>query len=157
MTKPTKWPMHPAKTQIGLGIHPIWSESSLSAWRNIGSLATHWVHSDDSDQTGCMPRLIWVFAGSTCHFVGFDMQRLICLLLKLHGVYPVMENNRAWTLQSSFKVSAPWMRIYDAVINASNIAPLSFNLFQINLKIPKHKVIPAFLWLALHELWNWPI
>ena len=42
MTKPTKWHVHPAKTQISLGIRPVWSESSLSAWRNTGSLATHW-------------------------------------------------------------------------------------------------------------------
>ena len=41
----------PAKTQISLGIRPVWSESSLSAWRKVGSLATH--------------RLIWVFAGRT--------------------------------------------------------------------------------------------
>ena len=41
------------------------SESSLSAWRNIGSLATHWAHSEDSDQTGWMPRLIWVFTVHT--------------------------------------------------------------------------------------------
>ena len=57
--------VRPAKTQISLGIRPVWSESSLSAWRNHGSLATHWVHSEDSDQTGRMPRLIWVFAGHT--------------------------------------------------------------------------------------------
>ena len=37
MTKPTKWHVRPAKTQISLGIHPGWSE--------------FW-----------MPRLIWVFA-----------------------------------------------------------------------------------------------
>ena len=36
-----------AKTQISLGIHPVWSESSLSAWRKLGSLATHWVDSED--------------------------------------------------------------------------------------------------------------
>ena len=29
MTKPTKCHLHPAKTQISLGIHPVWSESSL--------------------------------------------------------------------------------------------------------------------------------
>ena len=57
--------MRPAKTQISLGIHPVWSQSSLSAWRQLGSLATHWAHSEDSDQTGWMPRLIWVFAGRT--------------------------------------------------------------------------------------------
>ena len=29
MTKPAKWHVHPAKTQISLGIRPVWSESSL--------------------------------------------------------------------------------------------------------------------------------
>ena len=57
--------VRPAKTQISLGIRPVWSESSLSAWRKLGSLATHWAHSEDSDQTERMPRLIWVFAGRT--------------------------------------------------------------------------------------------
>ena len=41
MTKPTKWPVRPAKTQVSLGIR---SESSLSEWRNLGSLFTHWAH-----------------------------------------------------------------------------------------------------------------
>ena len=47
MSKPTKWPVRPAKTQISLGICPVWSESSLSTWRKHGSLATHclrWAH-----------------------------------------------------------------------------------------------------------------
>ena len=74
MTKPTKWLC--AQRKISLGIRPVWLESSLSAWRKLGSLAAHWEHSEDSDQTGRMPRLIWVFAGCTCHFVGFDMRRL---------------------------------------------------------------------------------
>ena len=58
-----KMTVHPAKTQISLGLHPVWSESSLFAWRELGSLAAHWAHSEDSDQTGRMPRLIWVFVG----------------------------------------------------------------------------------------------
>ena len=57
--------VRPAKTQISLGIRPVWSESSLSAWRNLGPLATHWAQSEDSDRTGRMPRLLWVFAGRT--------------------------------------------------------------------------------------------
>ena len=65
MTKPTKWRVRPAKTQISLGFRPVWSEPSLSAWRKFGSFASHWAHSEDSDQTGRMPRLIWVFAGRT--------------------------------------------------------------------------------------------
>ena len=77
MTKPTKWPVRPAKPQISLGIRPVWSESLLFA---------HWVaedpcflHADskDFDQTGRMPRQIWVFAGCTCHFVRFVMRQLI--------------------------------------------------------------------------------
>ena len=37
----------PAKTQISLGISPVWSKSSLFAWRKLEPLATHWVHSED--------------------------------------------------------------------------------------------------------------
>ena len=64
MMKPTKWHVRPG-----------WSESSLSAWRKLGSLATHWAHCQDSDQTGQIPRLIQVFAGRTDHFGGFVTRR----------------------------------------------------------------------------------
>ena len=67
--------VRPAKTQISLGICPVWSKSSLSTRRKLGSLATHWVHSKDSDQTGQMLRLIRVFAGCTHTF----------LVLSCHG------------------------------------------------------------------------
>ena len=63
--KTNKMAVRPAKTRISLGIRPVWSESSLSAQRKLGYLATHWAPSEDSDQTGRMPRLIWVFAGRT--------------------------------------------------------------------------------------------
>ena len=43
----------------------VWSVSSLSAWRKLGSLATHWAHSEDSDQTGQVPRLTWVLVERT--------------------------------------------------------------------------------------------
>ena len=57
-----------------------------SAQSDQSSLCAQWVakdpnflHADSegSDQTGRMPRLIWIFAGRTCHFVGFVMRRLI--------------------------------------------------------------------------------
>ena len=63
--KTNKVTVRPAKTQISLGIRPVWSESSLSTWRNAESFATHWAHSEDSDQIERMPRLIRVFAGRT--------------------------------------------------------------------------------------------
>ena len=92
-----------AKTQISPGSRPVWSESSLSAWRNLGSLATHWVHSKDSDQTGWMPRLIWVFAGHT----------LILLLFLCHGslIFKIFtgryfrENKLPWKLNISITVN----------------------------------------------------
>ena len=69
MTKPTKW-------------HVCTSTQS-----DQSSLCTQWVakdpkllhtDSEDSDQTGWMPRLIRVFAGHTYHFDGFVTRWLIC-------------------------------------------------------------------------------
>ena len=57
-------------------LHPVWLESSLSAWRSFGSLATY-MRTAKTDQSGRMPRLIWGFAGRTGHFVGFVVLRLI--------------------------------------------------------------------------------
>ena len=56
MTKPTKW------------VCSQWVPNKPS-----------FLHADneDSDQTRRMPRLIWVFAGRTWHFVGFVIWRLI--------------------------------------------------------------------------------
>ena len=79
VTKPTKWHVHPAKTQISLGIRPVWTESSLCAYWVAKDHSFLQADSEDSDQTGRMPRLIWVFAGRTCHFVSFVTMRLIWL------------------------------------------------------------------------------
>ena len=62
-TKPTKWHVCPAKTQISLGIHPVRAKSSLSAWWKLGSLATHWAHREDwSDWADAQAdlSLLWV-------------------------------------------------------------------------------------------------
>ena len=73
--KTNKMSVCPAKTQISLGIHPICSESSLCAqWVAKDPRFLH-ADSQDSDQTGRMPRLIWVFAERT----------LILLLLSCPG------------------------------------------------------------------------
>ena len=73
--------VHRAKSQISLGIRSVWSESSL---------CTQWVaedpsflcaDSEDSDQTRRITRLIWVFVGCTCHFVGFVMRQLVLFVI----------------------------------------------------------------------------
>ena len=76
MTKPTNWLCAQRRLRAA------WE----SAQSDQSSLCTQWVgkdpsflhaDSEDSDQTGQMSRLIWVFAGHTCHFVGFVMRQLI--------------------------------------------------------------------------------
>ena len=59
-------------------IGPAVPEEKMSAWRKLGPLATHWVHSKDSDQAGRMPRLIWSLRWAHGQFVGFVMRQLKC-------------------------------------------------------------------------------
>ena len=71
--KQTSWFVRPAKTQISLDVRTVWSESSLgNLWVAKTPMLLH-ADSEDSDQTGRMPRLIWVFAGRTGHVIGFIM------------------------------------------------------------------------------------
>ena len=72
----TKWYMYvrPAKTQISLGIRPVWSESLPLMCSFLQA------DSEDSDQDA---QLIRVFAGGTSHFVGFVTMRLIWFVLFL--------------------------------------------------------------------------
>ena len=63
--KTNKMTVRPAKTQISLGIRPVWSESSLCAQWIAKETSFLNADSEDSGQTGRMPRLIWVFAGRT--------------------------------------------------------------------------------------------
>ena len=75
--KTNKMSVRPAKTQISLGIRPVWSEPSLCAqWVAKDTIVLH-ADSEDSDQTGRMPRLIWVFDGRTA----------ILLVLSCRGTY----------------------------------------------------------------------
>ena len=68
------------RRQTSLDIQPVWIESLQCAqWVAEDPRFLH-ADSEDTDQTwqtGQMPRLIWVFAGCTCHFVGFVMMLLI--------------------------------------------------------------------------------
>ena len=65
--KTNKVSVRPAKTQISLGIRPVWSESSLGAqWVAKDPSFLH-EDSKDSDQTGSKP----------VSFVGFITRRLI--------------------------------------------------------------------------------
>ena len=84
--KTNKISVRPAKTQISLGIRPVWSESSLCAqWIAKDTSFLH-ADSEDSGQTGRMPRLIWVFAGCT----------VTLLVLSCRGLYFYCVIYRMW-------------------------------------------------------------
>ena len=75
--------VRPAKTQISLGIRSVWSESSLCAqWVAKDPSFLH-ADSEDSDQTGRMPRLICLRWAHT-HLVGFVMSRLLLIYSRIN-------------------------------------------------------------------------
>ena len=124
MTKPTKWHMRPVKTQISLGIRPVWSESLLCAqWVAKDSSFLH-ADSEDSDETGQTPRLIWVFGGRTCHFVGFVMSKLISSKVRLSQKQLTLEESTNYCvgiedfhlLTKSFEKNMVFVHFFSVVI-----------------------------------------
>ena len=111
--------VRPAKTQNSLGIRPVWSESLLSAWRKLGSLATHWVHSEDwsdwadaqADQT-----LRWAHT----HFVGFVTRRLL------------------------FSYKQKSLQCYRSVFRLSEVCELSKFCHQDSKYEPAHEIMALF-------------
>ena len=84
-------------------VRAVWSESSLSAWRNFGFLATHWAHSEDSDQT----TWIWVIAGHIfcwfCHAVALVLTLIGPLLLDVCG----------WCISWCLAADVVWLEAID--------------------------------------------
>ena len=104
ITKPAKWHMRPAKTQISLGFRPVRSESSQCAqWVAEGPRFLH-ADSKGSDQTGRMPRLIWVFGGRT----------VLLLVLSWGGSFLLQ------TVKVQFRVPWSWRNKLTRVCNNCN-------------------------------------
>ena len=58
LVKTNRMNVRPAKTQISLGIRPVWSESLLCAKWVAKDPSFLYADNEDSDQTGWIPRLI---------------------------------------------------------------------------------------------------
>ena len=69
VTKPTKWLCAQRRLRSAWASAQSDQESSLSAWRKLGSLSTHWAQAKTLIRLGGMPRMNWVFAGRTCHLL----------------------------------------------------------------------------------------
>ena len=104
--------LRPAKTQISLGVSPVWSEPSLSDLRIAKDQRLLHVDSEDSDQTGRMPSLIWVFTGPTNHFV---VRRLI------NRNDPQYLGRQVWANRADLNQTAPSIRLHHNVQIHSNL------------------------------------
>ena len=92
--KTNKMSVRQAKTRISLGIRSVWSESSLCAqWVAKDPMFLH-ADSGDSDQTGRMPKLIWVFGGRT----------LILLVLSYRGSFALLSMYFALRIRRSLSI-----------------------------------------------------
>ena len=66
MTKPTKWHVRPAKTQISLGICPVWKESSLCAKLVVKN--PRFLHADSEDWSDWAHNSFCLFYRVVAHF-----------------------------------------------------------------------------------------
>ena len=110
--------VRPAKTQISLGIRPTWSESLLCAqWVAKGPSFLH-ADSEDSDQTGQMPWLIWVFAGHT----------LTLLVLSRGGSYKNFHKKKSSKL-TGCALSSPFWSSWSTWIQTKNNIEMAKSIF----------------------------
>ena len=88
-----------------------------------------------TDQTGRTPRLIWVFAGRTCHFVGFVISRLSFLFSYI-------------VLTSSCKKGGPmaeWLRrVIFSTLNHCHLTTVGSSLARVTRDKPSGQVSPVF-------------
>ena len=135
--------VRPSKTQISLGIRPVWSESSLCA---------HWVakdprflhaDSEDSDQSGRMSRLIWVFAGRT----------LTLLVLSCRGSYIVKWKLKNWRIIHHISCWNLWNFFFFIWPIGNNTYTL-MSLSPIIKSSYANEMDGAYLSLLIHECWK---
>ena len=90
LDKTNKMTVRPAKTQISLGIRPVWSESSLCAQLVAKDPLFLHADSEDSDQTGRMPS--WSESSLGAH--------AILLVLSWGGTFQVTINSFKWRVKN---------------------------------------------------------
>ena len=103
--KTNKMSVRPAKTDQ---IRPVWSESSLCAEWVAKDLSFLHADSKDSDQTGRMPRLIWVFAGHT----------VTLLVLSCRGLFdypPCLNHKVRFSARKAIRIHLPPNKNFSAV------------------------------------------
>ena len=141
LTKPTKWYVRPAKTQISLGIRPVWS---VFAVRWMGRWGHNFFHADseDSDQTGRMPRLIWIFAGRKGHFVGFVMRWLIWFLWFVLSMWLTIPCLNLKDIQIYRQYGSLLLHFHDLICSCSIVIPKCFFFFYLGFTARQNYFTP---------------
>ena len=131
MTKPTKWVCSQRR------LRSAWASTHLIRVfvvliNKAGSLATQWVHSENSDQTGRMPRLIWVFTGC-----------IVTLLVLSWGGSCSLKHFWQSSLQNA---SNRWKVFIDETLDTlHNFARPKFYLIEVTDKSGTVRVIELFI------------
>ena len=108
MTKPTKWLC--AQRRLGSAWASAQSnQSSLSTWRNIGSLATHWAHSEDWSDAKADLSLRWA-----------QPSEAILLVLSWGGSYKTSFLTLTLSIDKQSKSTSAY-KIGDMSIHSQNI------------------------------------
>ena len=140
MTKPTKWSVRPAKTQISLGICPVWSESSLSTWRKLGSLATHWAHSEDSDQADLSLR--WAHR-SFCWFCHKAAQFWLCHSLENISLFILL----LWIMGNIMRITRRCTLIsLSAIVSQNRLNPITMIMIMIMQRAKIDRSVRSAAW-----------
>ena len=141
--------VRPVKTQISLGIHPVWSESSLCAqWVAQNPSFLH-ADSEASDQTGQIPRLIWVFAGRACLFVSFVLRRLILGILVL-GTHFTELNKSRYLTKLDYIVFVRYLKMLTHLRKIIVHIIVVHNILPISCTVPKISTSINFLWAHIN-------
>ena len=128
MTKQNKWSVRPAKIQFSLGIHPVWPESLLCAQLVAKDPSFLHADSEDSDQTGRMLRLIWVFAGGA---------HAILLVLSCRGSNVVHQFSCASQFTAGIKlIGTIWYASIAYQVDTHQMQPFKWATSWENLFIP---------------------
>ena len=140
MTKQTKWHVRPAKTQISLGIRPVWSEYSLSARRKLDLISYALSAKRRLWSNWAVAQADLSLRWAHSHFVGFVVRWLIL-------GYVVTEN---------FRMSERAHEVYKSQITVLHVELLYFQtvshltnraivfIFQTNIIISQNQTFYAY-------------
>ena len=118
------------RRQISLDIRPVWSESSLSAWRNLGSLATHWVHSEDwSDWADVLDDLSLRWAHMPLSWFCHEAAQFLILILIAN------------CSRSPFKKNMYYPTVYFSSIAKNSNARNSWRTWRISITLGKRSLL----------------